>query len=113
MKTSLLIDANAEGKSRHELSPTSPSGIGSHMFSRTQNGWQRYRELLLCRLELLQRGLKVRSRCYGRLGLPFGRLPGDLSYRGRHVQVFAPLGTSVLLSILISLILYALARFRR
>ena len=48
----------------------------------------------------------------GRLGLPLGRLPGDLSFRGRGVQVFAPLGTSLLLSILLSLILYALSRFR-
>ncbi len=48
-----------------------------------------------------------------RAGLPLGRLPGDLSFRGKHVQVFAPLGTSILLSLLLSLILYALARFRR
>ena len=48
-----------------------------------------------------------------RMGLPLGRLPGDLSYRGKHMQVFAPLGTSLLLSLLLSLILYALARFRR
>lgn len=49
----------------------------------------------------------------GRLGLPLGRLPGDLSYRGKGVQIFAPLGTSLLLSILLSLILYAITRFRR
>lgn len=49
----------------------------------------------------------------GRLGVPLGRLPGDLSYRGKNVQVFAPLGTSLLLSILLSLLLYAISRFRR
>lgn len=48
-----------------------------------------------------------------RMGLPLGRLPGDLSYRGRNVQVFAPLGTSLLLSILLSLVLFLLSRFRR
>lgn len=49
----------------------------------------------------------------GRLGLPLGRLPGDLSYRGKGFQVFAPLGTSLLLSILLSLLLMLLSRFRR
>lgn len=49
----------------------------------------------------------------GRLGLPMGRLPGDFSYRGKGVQIFAPLGTSLLLSALISLILYVVARMRR
>ncbi len=48
-----------------------------------------------------------------RAGLPFGRLPGDLSYRGKNVRIFAPLGTSLLLSVLLSLVLYLLARFRR
>ncbi len=47
------------------------------------------------------------------LGLPWGRLPGDVRYRGERFQVFAPLGTSLLLSILLSLLLYALTRFRR
>ncbi len=49
----------------------------------------------------------------GRLGLPLGRLPGDLSFRGKGFQVFAPLGTSLLLSILLSLLLYAVTRLRR
>lgn len=49
----------------------------------------------------------------GRLGLPLGRLPGDLSYRGKGLQVFAPLGTSLFLSVLLSLLLYLVSRFRR
>ncbi len=48
-----------------------------------------------------------------RAGLPLGRLPGDLSFRGKNVQIFAPLGTSLLLSILLSLLLFLIARFRR
>ena len=48
-----------------------------------------------------------------RLGLPLGRLPGDLTYRGRNVTVFAPIGTSIILSILLSLILYAITHLRR
>lgn len=45
--------------------------------------------------------------------LPFGRLPGDIRYRGRNVTVFAPLGTSLLLSALFTLILLVLSRLRR
>jgi len=49
----------------------------------------------------------------GRIGLPLGRLPGDIAYRGKNVSVFAPLGTSLLLSIVLSVILYLISRFRR
>ena len=48
-----------------------------------------------------------------RLGLPLGRLPGDLSWRGRNVSVFAPLGTSLLLSLLLSLVVYVISYLRR
>lgn len=50
-----------------------------------------------------------------RFGLPLGRLPGDLHWRSRsgHTQVYFPLGTSILLSILFSLILWLLRIFRR
>ncbi len=49
----------------------------------------------------------------GRFGLPLGRLPGDLHWRGRHTEVWAPLGTSLLLSVLLTLVLSLLSRFRR
>jgi hypothetical protein len=49
----------------------------------------------------------------GRTGIPLGKLPGDISYRGKNLSVYFPLGTSVLLSILFSLIFYLLSRFRR
>ncbi len=49
----------------------------------------------------------------GRLGLPLGRLPGDLHWRGRHTEMWAPLGTSLLLSLLLTLVLSFLGRFRR
>ncbi len=48
-----------------------------------------------------------------RFGLPLGRLPGDFAYRGKHVSFFFPLGTSILLSIVLSLILYFISRFHR
>ncbi len=42
-----------------------------------------------------------------------GQLPGDISYRGRNLSVYFPLGTSILLSVVLSLIFYLLSRFRR
>ena len=45
--------------------------------------------------------------------LPFGKLPGDITYHGKSFSFFAPLGTSLLLSLLLSAFLYLLSRFRR
>lgn len=49
----------------------------------------------------------------GRLGLPFGRLPGDIAYKGKSFSVYIPLGSSILLSIVLSAILYLLSRLHR
>jgi hypothetical protein len=49
----------------------------------------------------------------GRTGIPLGRLPGDISYRGKNLSVYFPLGTSILLSVVLSLVFYLISRFRR
>jgi DUF2905 family protein len=49
----------------------------------------------------------------GRTGLPLGKLPGDISYRGKNFSFYFPLGTSILLSVLLSVVFYFLSRFRR
>jgi Protein of unknown function (DUF2905) len=49
----------------------------------------------------------------GRIGLPLGRMPGDFAYRGRRVAVFFPLGTCILISVVLSVLFYLLSRFRR
>ena len=49
----------------------------------------------------------------GRLNLPIGRLPGDFSWRGRGWSVSFPLASSILLSVILSLILWAINHFRR
>jgi hypothetical protein len=49
----------------------------------------------------------------GRFGLPLGRLPGDIAYRGKSVSVFIPLGTSILISVVLSVILYLISASRR
>ena len=38
----------------------------------------------------------------------FGRLPGDLRYEGRRTRVYAPLGSMLLLSLILSLLMYVL-----
>lgn len=50
---------------------------------------------------------------FERIGLGPGRMPGDFVYRGRNVHVWFPLGTSIVLSILLSVVLYLLSRMRR
>jgi len=46
----------------------------------------------------------------GRWNLPLGRLPGDITYRGKHTTVYFPLATSILLSALLSLVFYVISR---
>ena len=48
-----------------------------------------------------------------RTGFPLGRLPGDLSFKGKNVSVYFPLGTSILVSLVLSGLLYLISRFRR
>jgi hypothetical protein len=48
----------------------------------------------------------------GRFGLPLGRLPGDFAFRGKHVSVYFPLGTCILISVVLTLVLYLLSKFR-
>ena len=48
-----------------------------------------------------------------RLHLPLGRLPGDFNWRGRGWSVSFPLVTSILISVVLSLLLWAVGRFRR
>lgn len=49
----------------------------------------------------------------GRSGLPLGRLPGDFLYRGKNTTIYFPLATSILISVVLSLLLFLIGRFRR
>ena len=49
----------------------------------------------------------------GKMHLPMGRLPGDIVYRGKNTTVYFPLATSILLSIVLSLVFYAIGRWRQ
>jgi Protein of unknown function (DUF2905) len=49
----------------------------------------------------------------GRTNLPLGRLPGDIVYRGKNTTVYFPLVTSLVLSVVLSIALYVLRRWKR
>ncbi len=48
----------------------------------------------------------------GKINLPIGRLPGDIVYRGKHTTFYFPLMTSIILSIILSVVLYFVNRMR-
>jgi hypothetical protein len=49
----------------------------------------------------------------GRAHLPLGRLPGDIVYRGKNATFYFPLVTSVLVSVVLSIVLYVVGRWRK
>ncbi|MDQ6708304.1 MAG: DUF2905 domain-containing protein [Acidobacteriota bacterium] len=46
----------------------------------------------------------------GRLPIRLGRLPGDITLRGKHATFYFPLVTCLLLSLIISLVSWLLSR---
>jgi Protein of unknown function (DUF2905) len=48
----------------------------------------------------------------GKMNLPLGRLPGDFTWRGKNTTVYFPLMTSIVLSVVLSLVLYFVNRMR-
>jgi hypothetical protein len=50
---------------------------------------------------------------FGRMNLPFGRLPGDIVYRGKHTVFYFPLATSILLSVLLTLVLCVVNHWKK
>lgn len=49
----------------------------------------------------------------GRTGVPLGRLPGDIVYRGKNTTFYFPLATSIVLSVILSILMFLISRFRR
>ncbi len=49
----------------------------------------------------------------GRTGIPLGKLPGDIVYRGKNSTVYFPLATSIVLSVVLTLVLWVLGRIRK
>jgi hypothetical protein len=67
--------------------------------------------LIVLGLVLLVAGSVVMA--LGRTNLPLGRLPGDIVYRGKNTTIYFPLATSVVVSVVLSIVLYAVGRWRR
>jgi len=49
----------------------------------------------------------------GRLGMPLGRLPGDIRIVRGNTTIFFPLGTSILLSLILTILLNIIIRYWR
>jgi Protein of unknown function (DUF2905) len=45
--------------------------------------------------------------------LGLGKLPGDITYRGKHSTFYFPLTTCVVLSVLLTLVLWLISHFTR
>jgi DUF2905 family protein len=49
----------------------------------------------------------------GRTGLPLGRLPGDVLYRGKNTTFYFPLASSIVISVVLSIVLFIIGRLTR
>jgi hypothetical protein len=47
------------------------------------------------------------------MNVHLGRLPGDFIYRGKNSTVYFPLATSVVVSVVLSILMYVVGRWRR
>lgn len=47
---------------------------------------------------------------FGRLGIPLGRLPGDIRIQGENVTCILPLATMILLSVVLTVLLNIILR---
>jgi hypothetical protein len=45
-------------------------------------------------------------------GLPLGRLPGDVVYRGKNTTVYFPIVTCIVLSVVLSAVMYIIQKMR-
>jgi Protein of unknown function (DUF2905) len=50
---------------------------------------------------------------FARFNVPLGRLPGDLTWKGGNWTVSFPVMTSIILSVVLTLILWIINHFRR
>ena len=48
----------------------------------------------------------------GKLNIPFGKLPGDITYHKKNLTVFAPFGTMLVVSVILTLILNIFSRWK-
>ena len=68
---------------------------------------------ILVTLGLVLVGIGLMVLLFSRLNVPLGRLPGDMTWKGKNWVVSFPLMTSVLASLLLTLIFWIISHFRR
>ena len=49
----------------------------------------------------------------GRTGVPIGRLPGDITYRGKNTTIYFPIVTCIVISLVLTVISWIVQHFRR
>lgn len=49
----------------------------------------------------------------GKVGLPFGRLPGDIRIEGKNGSFYFPLASSILISVILTILLNVVIRLFR
>jgi hypothetical protein len=49
----------------------------------------------------------------GRTGIPIGRLPGDLTYRGKNTTLYFPIVTCIVISLVLTIVSWIIQYFRR
>jgi len=55
-------------------------------------------------------GLGIIVWLFTKAGIPLGKLPGDVHYKGEKVQIYFPIVTSILLSVLLSFLFWLFRR---
>jgi hypothetical protein len=68
---------------------------------------------LLMVLGIVLAGVGALLALSGRLPFRLGRLPGDIVYQGRNGSFYFPMVTCILLSVVLSLLLWVVNHFRR
>ena len=48
----------------------------------------------------------------GKLNIPLGKLPGDITYQKKNLTVFAPFGTMLVVSLILTRILNIFSRWK-
>ena len=71
---------------------------------RSKKGWLMGKLLVVLGLGISAVGVLIM------LGVPFGRLPGDIMVRRGHISFYFPLTTSVVLSLIVTLVLSLIRR---
>ena len=66
------------------------------------------RYILIAGAVLIVIGLAVTAA--EKFGLPFGRLPGDIVYKGKSTTVYFPIVTCILLSVVLTLVSWLFRR---